>query len=95
MGGEGSMAAMNLSLKNNRKLLKERRSAFSRKENEGFIPGYHKPLQFKKVSKAKREEIRQRIFTERKWERIKMAIVLSTLGLVLTAAFFLVIRFFA
>jgi predicted nucleic acid-binding Zn ribbon protein len=95
MGGGGAMAGMNLSLKNNRNLLKESRRAFNGIEDEGFIPGYHKPLQFKKIPQAKLEEIRQRIREERKRERMKMAIVLSILGLALVGMFFLIASYFA
>lgn len=60
MGGEGSMLAMIVSLKNNRALLKKRKKMFA-KDNIQDLNQTHTDLRFKHVSKEKLERIKLKI----------------------------------
>lgn len=87
MGGEGSMAAANASLKNNRNLLSKR------KENKAFSGSYAN-LEIKKFPKAtpqKLNEIREKLIRENKEIRIKQLIwfVCALLGLAVFIFFLL------
>ncbi|MFI1745551.1 hypothetical protein [Thalassobellus sediminis] len=70
MGGEGSMAAANNSLKNNRSLLSKRRE-------KGALSGSYAHLKIKEFPKASPEElneIKERIQKDARKYRLKLAI---------------------
>lgn len=91
MGGEGSMAAMNSSLKNNRNLVKQRRNAFNKEETKIRTGSYNKTLRCKRVSKVKMEKIKRRLQQERKADTERMIKALLVTAMIL-AGIFLVVR---
>lgn len=83
MGGEGSIAAANNSLKNNRKLLKNKR--------KGALSGSYANIELKEFPKAtpeQLEEIRKRMLKQNKVNRTKQLILLVLLATVLILLFF-------
>ena len=77
MGGEGSMAAMNASLKQNRNLAKVRRSKFKEERKEIRTSNYNKALRVKRISQVKLEKLRRSLLEERRKERIRAMLILA------------------
>ena len=85
MGGEGTMAAANTSLKNNRYLLQQKRNPFNNDKLDQFGPGYHKALRFKRVSAVKLEKIKRKIREVKRKEKIRLISALIVSVLLITA----------
>ncbi|OEK09107.1 hypothetical protein A8C32_14585 [Flavivirga aquatica] len=79
MGGEGSMAAANASLKNNRSLTAKRKD---KKALEGSYAGVELK-EFPKVTEEQIVEIRERIKKENKQARIKQVLIFVAMCIVL------------
>jgi maltodextrin utilization protein YvdJ len=81
MGGEGAMMAANNSLKNNRGLLAKRKEMKA-------LEGSYANIQLKEFPKAtveQLEEIRERIQTKNKQNRIRLLIVLGVSLIILVS----------
>lgn len=83
MGGEGSMAAANTTLKNNRNLLK--------KKQKGSLSGSYANVELKEFPKATPEqlkEIKEKIIKQNKTRNAKQLIVFIVLIIVLILLLF-------
>lgn len=84
MGGEGSMAAMNSSLKYNRDQVKNRRNPFNKEKLEGFPNKYHKAIRIKQMSKVKLERLKLKLKEDRRQETLRIAFaILTSVGIAL------------
>ena len=83
MGGEGSMLAMIVTLKNNRALLKKRRKMFT-KENAQNLNHTHKEMKFKHVSEEKLKQIKLKIRKNKEIENRRLLFVFIALLVLFT-----------
>ncbi|MGI9543656.1 MAG: hypothetical protein ACR2MX_10385 [Cyclobacteriaceae bacterium] len=71
MGGEGSMSMMNLSLKNNRALLRKKWGTTERKEYANYAAKNKTILTFKKATTEDLLKIRKQLKRQRRFSRLK------------------------
>lgn len=67
MAGEGSIQGMIISLRNNKNLLRPKRSFLNQKKE--FLKAANGEINFKKATKKELEKIREKIYKERKRQR--------------------------